>query len=238
MGGVARTLLVAAGLAVASAGLQVGCATRPAPGEGEGRWHVVSPGETLWALAQRYEVDVGKIEQANAIKDVHGLQVGQLLWIPGGRDLGPEPDAPFPPARGRARPSGDCRDPRTGVVPPFAWPIDGTLTSSFGRRGSGRHDGIDLGARKGTPVHAAAAGRVIYSGSDLGAYGKVVIVKHAGSWATVYAHNRRNLVGQGSFVEKGDVIAEVGDTGNASAPHLHFEVRLANVPQDPLACLP
>jgi len=65
-----------------------------------------------------------------------------------------------------------------------------------------------------------------------------VIVKHLGRWATVYAHNRKNLVDEGDFVEKGDVIAEVGDTGNASAPHLHFEVRRSNNPRDPQSCLP
>jgi murein DD-endopeptidase MepM/ murein hydrolase activator NlpD len=87
-------------------------------------------------------------------------------------------------------------------------------------------------------VRAAEAGRVIHSGKGLGAYGNVVIVKHTGRWATVYAHNRRNHVRKGAFVEKGDVIAEVGKTGNASGPHLHFEIRRGDVPRDPLPCLP
>jgi murein DD-endopeptidase MepM/ murein hydrolase activator NlpD len=65
----------------------------------------------------------------------------------------------------------------------------------------------------------------------------VVIVKHVGSYSTVYAHNSRNLVNEGQFVERGDVIAEVGTSGNASGPHVHFEVRRDRTPEDPLAYL-
>jgi len=65
-----------------------------------------------------------------------------------------------------------------------------------------------------------------------------VIIKHAGSYSTVYAHNRRNRVKQGAFVEKGQVIAEVGRTGNASGNHLHFEVRRNSRPEDPRVYLP
>ena len=65
-----------------------------------------------------------------------------------------------------------------------------------------------------------------------------MIVKHIGVWSTVYAHNQRNLVREGDFVERGDVLAEVGASGNASGPHCHFEVRRDRAPQDPLAYLP
>ncbi len=71
----------------------------------------------------------------------------------------------------------------------------------------------------------------------LGGYGRVVIVKHAGDYSTVYAHNRKNRVAKGAFVEKGQVIAEVGTSGNASGPHVHFEIRHRRQPQDPLAFL-
>jgi murein DD-endopeptidase MepM/ murein hydrolase activator NlpD len=79
---------------------------------------------------------------------------------------------------------------------------------------------------------------VIHSGGGLGDYGKVVIVKHAGRYSTVYAHNQRNRVRKGEFVEKGQVIAEVGKTGNASGTHLHFELRRDRHPEDPLLYLP
>jgi murein DD-endopeptidase MepM/ murein hydrolase activator NlpD len=86
-------------------------------------------------------------------------------------------------------------------------------------------------------VRAAEAGRVTHSGW-LGDYGRVVIVKHAGHYSTVYAHNRANKVRKGQFVEKGDVLAEVGSSGNASGPHLHFEIRRNRQAENPLRYLP
>ena len=94
------------------------------------------------------------------------------------------------------------------------------------------HEGIDIAARSGTPVHAAEAGHVIYA-SRLGGYGNVVVVRHGKLYETVYAHNRRFRVQKGARVRKGDVIAEVGATGNASAPHVHFEVRRQGRPARP-----
>jgi murein DD-endopeptidase MepM/ murein hydrolase activator NlpD len=111
--------------------------------------------------------------------------------------------------------------------------VRGKLSSRYGWRRGERHEGIDISSRPGTPVRAAEAGRVIYSGW-LGGYGRVVIVKHAGRYSTVYAHNRKNRVKKGEFVERGDVLAEVGSSGNASGPHLHFEVRNDRRPEDPL----
>ncbi len=78
---------------------------------------------------------------------------------------------------------------------------------------------------------------MVYSG-DVGDYGRVVILKHTGTFKTVYAHNRRNRVRKGEFVEKGDVIAEVGHSGNARGSHLHFEVRKGARARDPLGYLP
>ena len=74
--------------------------------------------------------------------------------------------------------------------------------------------------------------------SRLGGYGNVVVVRHGKVYETVYAHNRRFRVKKGSRVRKGDVIAEVGQTGNASAPHVHFEIRRHDDPRDPLLFLP
>jgi murein DD-endopeptidase MepM/ murein hydrolase activator NlpD len=111
------------------------------------------------------------------------------------------------------------------------------VSSGFGWRGESRHEGIDIRAKRGTPVRAAEAGRVVYSGK-LADYGQVVILKHAGHYSTVYAHNERNHVQKGQFVEQGDVIAKVGSTGNATAPHVHFELRRDRVAQDPLGYLP
>jgi murein DD-endopeptidase MepM/ murein hydrolase activator NlpD len=192
-----------------------------------GAVHVVRPGETLWRISRRYGVSIETIMRVNRISDVREVPVGARLRLPGGRDRG-EAGLPPPPPQ---LPAGE-HDLA------FAWPVHGRLTSGFGRRPGRRHDGIDVSAPRGTPIRAAAAGRVIYSGSGLGAYGNTVIVKHQGEYRTVYAHARRLLVRRGDFVVRGQVVAEVGSTGNATGPHLHFEVRRHDRAQDPLVFLP
>jgi len=118
------------------------------------------------------------------------------------------------------------------------WPVDGPLSSPFGRRDGRAHEGIDVAVAEDTPVRAACDGVVAYAGHGLRGYGNVVIVHHAGQLATVYAHNRALAVKQGDIVTRGEVIARSGQTGNATAPHLHFEVRLGSIARDPLGYLP
>lgn len=105
------------------------------------------------------------------------------------------------------------------------WPVvERTINSPFGwRSGGGFHGGLDLKGSVGDTIYAAHGGRVAYSGLMRG-YGKVIIVQ-SGPIATLYAHNRRNLVGHSRVVRRGQRIAEVGRTGHATGPHLHFEVR-------------
>ncbi|MCA1663709.1 MAG: M23 family metallopeptidase, partial [Myxococcales bacterium] len=102
------------------------------------------------------------------------------------------------------------------------WPVDGTLSSPFGPRDGRVHDGIDVAVAEDTPVRAACDGVVTYAGNGLRGYGNVVIVQHAGALATVYAHNRALDVRQGDLVARGQIIARSGQTGHATAPHLHF----------------
>jgi len=99
------------------------------------------------------------------------------------------------------------------------------------------HDGVDISTSPGTPVHAAGEGTVIYSGRLRG-YGNVVIVQHDEHYVTVYGHNSYNSVSEGEAVKRGQVIGEVGSTGRATGPNLHFEVRRDNVAGDPLQYLP
>ena len=119
----------------------------------------------------------------------------------------------------------------------FIWPAAGTLTSQYGPRNKSHHDGIDIAAPVGTPVVAAAPGEVIYSGVLRG-YGKVIIVRHGKGYASVYAHNSANHVKQGQVVKQGQKLAEIGKTGRATAPNLHFEIRRNNKAQNPLKFLP
>lgn len=113
-------------------------------------------------------------------------------------------------------------------------PIKGILTSIFGEQREGYyHKGIDLAANTGTKIQAALDGTVSFSGVADG-YGKVVIIDHSDNLQTVYAHCSKLNVSAGEQVLRGQVIAEVGNTGDSTGPHLHFEIRVDGVPIDPL----
>ncbi len=197
--------------------LMVGCRTpgRPIPESGTGV-HVVVPGETAWSISKHYGTTVDDLKKRNRLRDATSLMVGQRLIVPTHLHE-PQP---------RLKNVWDSTDPRgSATKAKFRWPIDGKITSGYGLRNGAHHDGVDISAGTGTPIRAAEAGRVIHSGSGLSGYGNMVIVKHTGNLSSVYAHNRKNHVKVGDFVEQGQRIAEVGQTGRATAPHLHFEVR-------------
>jgi murein DD-endopeptidase MepM/ murein hydrolase activator NlpD len=130
--------------------------------------------------------------------------------------------------------------PATGS---YIWPVNGRVTSPFGNRYHPilktwkLHTGIDIGASSGTPVKAANSGIVISAGW-MGSYGYTVIIDHGGGISTLYAHHSSLLVKSGDSVLRGDVIARVGSTGLSTGPHLHFEVRVKGVPNDPMKWLP
>jgi len=117
------------------------------------------------------------------------------------------------------------------------WPVSGPITSPFGPRWGGFHPGIDIGVPTGTPIHAAAAGTVIYCGWETG-YGNLVVIDHHDGIATAYAHQSRIAVSCNEDVAQGQVIGYVGCTGFCTGPHLHFEVRVDGTPVDPIGYLP
>jgi len=117
------------------------------------------------------------------------------------------------------------------------WPVTGPITSPFGPRWGGFHPGIDIGVPTGTPIHAAAAGTVIWCGWETG-YGNLVVIDHHNGLATAYAHQSKIAVSCNQDVAQGQVIGYVGCTGVCTGPHLHFEVRVNGTPVDPLGYLP
>lgn len=132
--------------------------------------------------------------------------------------------------------------PADGGTPPWQWPVSGGVSSEFGGRrspwGGGWkfHAGLDVRAANGTPVWAAGGGTVAFAGQMRG-YGNMVVVDHGFDLKTVYAHLSRIYVDRGRQVQAGDVIAAVGQTGHATGPHLHYEVRVGAAPVDPMCYL-
>jgi len=199
-----------------------------APTSGLG--HTVRPGDTLWSVARRYGVGVDALVRANGLRPNQHLRVGQHLVIPGSAVEEGRQEPPSLAAIVLALPP-------TPTPSTLSWPVAGPIASPFGPRGSAWHGGIDIRAEQGTVIRAAAAGIVVTSDRER-AYGHVVKIWHAHDLMTVYAHNLENLVKVGDWVERGQGIGVVGRTGRATAPHLHFEVRLDGKKYDPLYWLP
>jgi lipoprotein NlpD len=116
----------------------------------------------------------------------------------------------------------------------FAWPARGRILAPFAEPNS---KGVDIAGKPGDPVLAAAPGRVMYTGTGIRGYGKLIVIKHDNNFNSVYAHNREILVKEGQSVQRGQRIAELGDT-DADAPKLHFEIRKSGKPVDPMRYLP
>lgn len=135
--------------------------------------------------------------------------------------------------------SGQQVTPHTGRM---VWPTEGRVTSPFGMRmhpvlrERRMHNGIDIGTRTGTPIVAAAPGRVI-TARYMNGYGNTVIIDHGGGISTLYAHCSQIFVSVDQMVGQGERIAAVGSTGMSTGPHLHFEVRVNGSPVDPMGYL-
>lgn len=119
----------------------------------------------------------------------------------------------------------------------FIWPLNGPVTSEYGPRWGRMHEGIDIDGYTGQPIVASKGGTVVIA-EYYGGYGYAVAIDHGGGVATFYAHNSELAVSPGQQVDRGDLIAYVGNTGNSYGDHLHFEVRVNGSPQDPMYYLP
>ncbi|MFO8071566.1 MAG: LysM peptidoglycan-binding domain-containing M23 family metallopeptidase [Polyangia bacterium] len=214
-----------------------------------GSWHEVSQGDDAASVARRYGADEQALIELNDLPRDGSMKGREEVFVPkaGGDPPGTGAPPPEPVAAAAAEPKGEepagrpeKKRGRCGEQgrPCLAWPADGEVGTGFGESEGRRHDGIDIVAPDGSEVRAADAGQVLYSGDGIEGYGNLLILSHASGLMTVYAHNRRNLVEEGDRVERGAVIAEVGESGAATAPHLHFEVRVDERPADPLLYLP
>ena len=220
----------------------------PACSRTQYKYHVVRSGETLSEIGYAYGIPYQELAAVNNIRNPNQIQAGQRLRTPHGALYHGSTETTAtaklsPPLHGKPPPRWQPKPPP--VQPPipdddgkfFSWPLKGTLTSRFGPRNGSFHDGIDIEAPLGSAVRAAAAGRVIFS-DELRGYGKVVILKHANGFTTVYAHHHRNLVKDGQTVKRSDIVGEVGQSGRVSGPSLHFEVRSGKSARNPIHYLP
>lgn len=187
--------------------LQVG-ATFQIPNR-DGVLYTVRAGDSVAAIAARHGISVNAILDINDLRS-EVIQEGQVLFIPGGRM--------------------NSTELRIVLGELFAWPTRGRFTSGFGMRpdpftGQMRfHNGIDLANTPGTPIRAAASGRVVHVEEQIGNYGRFIILRHADGFQTLYAHLNSFSVRNGQTVERGQQIGTMGNTGRSTGPHLHFSV--------------
>ena len=182
--------------------------------------HKVAPGETLTHIAGQYGLSMQDLIEANHLTNPNNIKIGQELKIPGAMNR----EAAVSVAGDRILLGG------------WAWPVAGEVTSLFGIREDRPHEGVDIGANEGAVISAAEAGTVVWS-APRGTYGLTVIIDNGNEIRSLYAHCSKLLVQEGQWVERGQAIALIGNTGNSAGPHLHMEILRQGIPVDPLMFL-
>ncbi|HSB71277.1 MAG TPA: peptidoglycan DD-metalloendopeptidase family protein [Candidatus Methylomirabilis sp.] len=213
--------------------------------------HVVEAGQTLFRISLAYQVKVERLMEANRLKPSSSLRVGQGLFVPGAKAVKPvAPSRALTPAEREALERSLSGETSTTAPPPapprplvktdadFVWPIVGPINSPFGPRRGRFHAGIDIGSPHYQEVVAGADGEVIYANETQGALGKAIVLQHGHGFRTVYAHLSIIIAAEGDTVRQGAAIGGVGDTGRATGPHLHFEVRRYGAALNPEDYLP
>ena len=211
-------------------------------------YHTVLIGETLYSIAWRHGVDYKKLASWNNIRPPYTIYAGQRLRLTRppvtsqtyAKKSTPKPANTSGGTKKTASKSTSMDKTTKKVNKPvkhvWIWPTKGTVISNYSSKVGG-NKGIDIEGKVGQDVIAASAGKVVYSGNGLLGYGNLVIVKHSEQFLSAYAHNKKLFVREGTSVNRGEKIAELGSTGTKS-PKLHFEIRRNGKPVDPLKYLP
>ncbi|NDJ36673.1 MAG: M23 family metallopeptidase [Chloroflexi bacterium] len=212
----------------------------------DGVYHQADGEQTIAEVAARYGVAPGDIlyspyntlsEQSSSFVPPQGLN----LIVPGGRREFISWQAPIQTgsASGRSNPEGNvhpgsCRELYTGTggTGIFANPV-GDIAYRVTNGFTTFHPGVDLAAERGTPIYASDTGVVVFAGYHRDGYGELIIVDHGEGWTTYYGHLATRFVGCGEQVQQGQLIGEMGLSGNATGIHLHFEIREADKPLNP-----
>ncbi len=217
-------------------------------------FHKVNQGETLFSIAWRYGLDYKKLSKINKVDSSYKIFPGQRLALYSVKESAPHAaqngnkSAKNPIKNSNAiEPKGRSEKPtinsnmssNTTIVPSsikWQWPAAGKIIAQF-QGEIGKNKGIDLSAKLGESVLAAASGQVVYAGSGLSGYGNLLIIKHNEIFLSAYAHNNDLFVKEGDFVKAGQKIADTGSSGTDRVK-LHFEIRSEGKPVDPLKYLP
>lgn len=222
-----------------------------------GEFTVVERGDTLYSIAWAHGIGYHQLASMNGIRPPYTIYSGQRLRVrPPKRSSGvtvaplrqSRPVVASSPVAAPAAPRASKPAPKPAARPaavatsnkpfngPWVWPTRGRVLSKFQQNASGKR-GIEIGGHADQPVNAAGNGTVVYAGSGLVGYGRLIIIKHSENLLSAYGHNSKLLVAEGEHVSAGQMIAKMGSSGT-SRNELYFEIRRDGKPVDPLKYLP
>ncbi|MDE1888330.1 MAG: peptidoglycan DD-metalloendopeptidase family protein [Gammaproteobacteria bacterium] len=214
----------------APAPAQTSAVGEPIPGR-----YVVQAGDTLYSIAWRYGLDYRDVATWNGIGSSYLIKPGQTLVLAAPQRVVAMRAPTRPAAPSSATAAATDFAPPAGPLN-WVWPTSGAVVRLF-HAGDPLSKGIDISGAQGQPVYAAAPGKVVYSGSGITGYGKLIIIKNSEQVLSAYADNNSMLVREGDAVQSGERIATMGLDRNGH-PLLHFEIRYNGKPVNPLAYLP
>ena len=200
--------------------------------------HIVKKGHTLYDIANCYEVSISDLMKINQLKNNDKIYLGDKLFIPL-YDNTNQTNCNNITKVTINKEVNKTTEKKKNNNYSYMWPVKGKIISKFGLLAKGlRNDGINISADIGNPVLAIESGKIVYAGNEIQAFGNLILIKHHNDKTSAYAHLDKINVKKGESVNKGQIIALVGNSGKVSIPQLHFEIRDKDGPLDPLKYLP
>jgi len=202
------------------------------------RYYTVQEGDTLYSIAWKYGKDYRSLARANRIVAPYTIFIDQKIAIRGRKSANTPDGVTVVKSRSRSRSQqSNTEAVKSEAAPPnWDWPLRGEVLGDFSLEGK-VNKGIDIAGKPGSGVKAAADGVVVYAGSNLRGYGKLVIVKHDHQFLSAYGNNYSIRVDEGKKVKAGDVLGRVGSS-DSNIEMLHFEIRKDGIPVNPVDYLP